>query len=70
MEVIYEQISLTKLKCRENQGLMEVLKRRIEDKKSIIEERWEKAKVTLNLHFDNLIEVISRKREEINRGCA
>ena len=47
---------------------MEISKRRLEDRRTIIQERWDKTINTLRLHFNNLQVLVNQKCEEVLDG--
>ena len=65
---IYEQIALSRLKGKELVDRLEISKRRLEDRRTIIQERWDKTINTLRLHFNNLQILVNQKCEEVLDG--
>ena len=65
IDTIYEQMELSRLKGKEYLDRLEISKRRLEDRRSIIQERWDKTINTVRLHFNNLLELVNRKCDEV-----
>ena len=43
-------------------------KRRLEDRRELIQDRWEKSINSLKLHFNNLLDLVNKKCDEIVEG--
>ena len=68
--MVQEQIAIAKLKSREHIDALEVLRRKIDDKRVLLRERRDRAAATLRYHFGNLLELVSRKSEEVVKYCS
>jgi hypothetical protein len=53
------------LKGREFIDGLEIAKRRLEDRRIIVQERWDRTTNSLRLHFNNLLDLVNKKCEEI-----
>jgi hypothetical protein len=56
---------LSRLKGREFIDGLEIAKRRLEDRRAIVQERWDRTTNSLRLHFNNLLDLVNKKCEEI-----
>lgn len=56
---------MSRLKGKELVDRLEISKRRLEDRRTIIQERWDKTINTLRLHFNNLQVLVNQKCEEV-----
>ena len=43
-------------------------KRRLEDRRELIQDRWKKSINSLKLHFNNLLDLVNKKCDEIVEG--
>lgn len=55
LQIIYEQLALTQLKEREQYDELELLKKRLEDRRTVVQERWDRTNQTLKTQFHNLL---------------
>lgn len=69
LENVQEQMALARLKGKEQVECLEMLKRRLEDRRTVIQERWDKTTESLRLHFANLVDLIHKKSEETVAVC-
>jgi hypothetical protein len=62
-EAIQEEVKVAKLKGKSNIDTLDVLRRRVDDRRTLVRERKDRATTSLRYHFGNLLDLVSRKSE-------